>query len=177
MTYQVLRMASGEVTAYALLNTDSYVIADWTRQADQTYVDWVAVMPEKGMTAPFVGGIELGSGIQYGNYSGVIEFVYLTENMQQYLVTNILNSKPVEVVTVYAYDDFTRALAVFVGELVSPHMANAESSYSPFGHKQFTNNQYVFRGGTKKSVSYLLLENGDNLLTETDALFALEEQD
>lgn len=175
MTYQVIRMASGEVTAYALLNTDSYVIADWTRQADQTYVDWVAVMPEYGMRAPFVGGIELGSGIQYGNYSGVIEFVFLTENMQQYININILNSKPVEIVTVYAYDDYTRALAVFVGELVSPHMANAEGSYSPFGHKQFTNNQYLLKSATKKSISYLLAETGNRLVTEAGIPIALEQ--
>ena len=155
MTHQVTRIASGDVTAYALVNTSSYLLSNWTIQTDQNNVEWRASMPEYGMRAPFVGGLELGSGVLYGNYSGVIEFFLLTQNMQQYIHTSILNDKPIEIVTVYAYDDFSRELAAFTGELISPHAANAELTYRPAGHTIYANNQYLFRGGTKKLISVL----------------------
>lgn len=176
MSYEVTRIATGDVTAYALLNTDAYLLSNWTIQTDQTYIDWTATMPERGMTAPFVGGLERGSGVLYGNYSGIIEFFLLTELMQQYITENILNGKPIEIVTVYAYDDFARELAVFTGELVAPYAANAESTYTPSGHRVFSNNQFLFRGGTKKTISNLLLESGDYILLESGDNLSLETQ-
>lgn len=166
MTHEVLRMATGDVTAYELLNTDAYLLSNWTRQTDQSYIDWTATMPERGMTAPFVGGLERGSGILYGNYSGIIEFFLLTELMQQYITTNILNDKPIEIVTVYAYDDFSRELAVFTGEMVAPYAANAETTYTPSGHRVFANNQYGFRSGTKKQITVIGSETTLELITD-----------
>lgn len=177
MSYEVLRLAPGQVTAYTLLNTDSYVIADWTRTSDMSSSDyWSATMPEYGMRAAFTGGVEIGSGQVTSPYSGTIEFFMLTEAMQQYIETNIMINKPIAPVTAYCYDDRTRALAAFYGELVSPFFVNAETTYSPFGHTIFTNNQYLFRGATKVTVSYLLLEAGDYLLLETGDKLALESQ-
>lgn len=166
MTYAVERIATGDVTAYALLNTSSYLLSNWAIQTDQTYIEWSATMPEYGMRAPFVGGLERGSGILYGNYSGIIEFFLLTELMQQYITANILNSKPVEIVTIYAYDDFSRELAIFTGELVAPYAANAESTYRPAGHRIYANNQYLMRGATKKFVTVIGSETTLELITD-----------
>lgn len=176
MTYDVLRMASGDVTAFDLLNTASYVIADWAIQADQSDVSWGATMPDFGMRVTFGPGLEVGSGKAISGYSGIIDFFALTENMQQYVHSTILNNKFSAKVTVYAYSDYDRALAVFTGELLAPYVVNSESTYRPFGHKVFTNNQFVFRDGIKKSASYLLLETGDYLLLETGDKIALEGQ-
>lgn len=166
MTYVVERIASGDVTAYALLNTSSYLLSNWTIQTDQNNIEWSATLPEYGMRAPFVGGLELGSGMLYGNYSGVIEFFLLTELMQQYITTSIMNDKPIEIVTLYAYDDFSRELAVFTGELIAPYAANAEATYRPAGHRIFANNQYLFKGGTKKQISVIGSETTLELITD-----------
>lgn len=177
MTYQVERLASGAITAYALLNTASYVIADWTIQADQSAaIQWQAALPEFGMRSQFQGGLELGSGRRVSPYSGVLEFFLLTANMQQYIYTDILNSKPVELVTFSAYDDETRAVAVYTGEMVAPYFANAEATYTPNGHRVFSNNQYLLRGCTKLTVSNILLESGDYLLLESGDNISLETQ-
>lgn len=175
MTYQVERLASGAITAYALLNTASYVIADWTRQADQLTIDWLATLPEFGMRTQWQGGIELGSGRRISPYSGVLEFFLLTENMQQRIYTDILNSKPVELVTFSAYDDETRAVSVYTGEMVAPYFANAETTYTPNGHRISSNNQYALRGCTKIAVDYLLTETIVILQTESGVDIALEQ--
>jgi hypothetical protein len=176
MTYQVDRIASGAITAYALLNTDAYLLSNWTRQADQSYIDWQAALPEYGMRSQFQGGIELGSGRRVSPYSGVLEFFLLTEDMQQYLYSSILNNKPVELVTFSAYDDETRAVSVFTGEMVAPYFANAEATYKPNGHTIFSNSQYLVRGCTKITVSNILLESGDYLLLESGDKISLETQ-
>ena len=175
MTYQVERLSTGAITAYALLNTASYVIADWTRQTDQLTVDWQASLPEFGMRTQFQGGIELGSGRRVSPYSGVLEFFLLTENMQQYIYTNILNSKPVELVTFSAYDDETRAVSVYTGEMVAPYFANAEATYKPNGHRIYSNSQYLLRGCTKIAIDYLLTETSVILQTGTGVDIALEQ--
>jgi hypothetical protein len=175
MTYQVERLASGAITAYALLNTDSYVIADWTRQTDQLTVDWQASLPEYGMRTQFQGGLELGSGRRVSPYTGVLEFFLLTEDMQSYIYSSILNSKPVELVTFSAYDDETREVCVFTGEMVAPYFANAEATYKPSGHRVFSNNQYLVRGCTKIAIDYLLTETSVILQTESGVDIALEQ--
>jgi hypothetical protein len=168
-------MATGTVTAYDLLNTSSNLLSNWTRQSDQT-VDWIATLPEFGMRRPLAGGLDIGSGKFTGLYSAIIEFPFLTENMQQYIHTTLMEDSPIAIVTVYAYDDYARAASVFTGELVAPYAANSEQSYSPFGSSLFTNNQYLFRAGTKITVSNLLLESGDYLLLENGNKISLEGQ-
>jgi hypothetical protein len=176
MTYQVERLSTGTITAYALLNTSSYLLSNWTIQTDQTYIDWQASLPEYGMRTQFQGGLELGSGRRVSPYSGVLDFFLLTEDMQSYIYTDILNSKPVELVTFSAYDDETREVSVFTGEMVAPYFANAEATYKPNGHRVFSNSQYLVRGCTKIEPSYLLLTTGDYLLLTTGGKLGLVEQ-
>lgn len=173
----LIRLAAGTVTAFDLLNTASYLVTNWARQADMDAADsWQALQPEQGLRSEYVASIELGSGNLYGGYSGVLEFFMLTEAMQQYIHTNILSGKPVAKVTAYLYNDFTRAWGIYVGELLSPHVANAESEYGVFGQARFWNNQYLFRNGVSATISYLLLESGDVILTESDDSLILENQ-
>lgn len=175
MTYQIQRLATGAITAYALLNTDSYLLFNWTIQTDQSTIEWTATMPEYGLRSQWAGGIELGSGRRVSPYSGIVEFFLLTELMQQYIRTNILNSKPVELVTLSAYDDETREVSVYTGELVAPFFSNAEATYTPSGHRIFANVQYGFRGGTKIEVTHLLTEASAILTTESGLRIALEQ--
>lgn len=175
MTYEVSRLANGAITAYALLNTASYVIADWTRQTDQANVDWLALLPEFGMRTQWQGGIELGSGRRVSPYAGVLDFFLLTEDMGQYIHSSILNSKPCELVTFTAYDDETREVCVYTGEMVAPYFANAEATYKPNGHRVFSNNQFMVRGCTKIAIDYLLTETSVILQTESGVDIALEQ--
>ena len=173
----LIRIGAGTITAYDLANTASYLVTNFTRQTDMTASDqWQASQPDKGLRSEYVSSIELGSGNLYGGYSGVIEFFHLTELMQQYIHTNILSDKPVAKVTAYLYNDFTRAWGAYVGELVSPHVANAEAEYTVFGRERYWNNQYVFRNAVLATVSNLLLETGDVILTESGDSLALESQ-
>lgn len=178
MSYIVERLAPGEVTAYDLLNTASYVIANWTRTADMTPADdWLALMPEFGMRAEWAGGIERGSSAAVSPFSGIVRFFALTEGMQQYVHSTILNSKPLALVTLLAYDDYTRQREVFTGELVSPHFANSEAAYAPVGHAYLYDNDYLFRAGIKKFISVLGAEAANVLIgTESGGIIGLETQ-
>jgi len=172
----LIRLASGDVTAYDLLNTSSYLVINFTRQSDMSASDyWSATQPDKMVQAEFVGGIELGSGGYYGGYSGDVQFFILTPNMRSYLHTTIMASKPVAKVTMTLYNPID-GLSVYTGELVNPYALNAVTEYTPSGYDYTFSNIYRFRNGTRKTVSYLLLENGDNILAENNALVTLETQ-
>ena len=174
---KLIRIAPGIVTAFDLLADATSVVIDWTRQTDMNGRDqWQVSQPQFGVRAEVVPSLEKGSGRFYGGYSGVLDFFTLTEDMQNYIRDTIMGDSPIALVTAYLYDDYNRQYAVFQGEMLSPHLANAEGEYSPFGFERFVNNQYLFRRGTLVTVSYLLLETGDVLLTEAGDKIVLEQQ-
>ena len=174
---KLIRIAPGTVTALDLLADAASVVIDWTRQTDMSARDhWQVSQPQFGVKAEMVPSLEKGTGALYGGYSGVLDFFTLTEDMQNYIRDTIMGTSPIGLVTAYLYDDYNRQFNVFQGELISPHLANAETEYTPFGFDRFTNNQYLFRRGTLVTVSYLLLETGDSLLTEGADKLVLEQQ-
>jgi hypothetical protein len=177
MSYEITRIAFSDITAYALLNTSSYLLTNWTRQSDMSAaIQWKASMPEFGMRRNWQGGMELGSGAFNSPYSGVIDFFILTPLMQDYLNTQ-MSDKGAAVVTLLAYDDYTRTTEVFGGELVSPHVLNADGAYSPFGATTFSNNQYGFFGGTRKLQAVIGGETTDVIIgDESGGIIGAETQ-
>lgn len=170
----LIRIANGTVSPSTLLATASYLVSNWTRQTDMTAGDyWSCSQPEEGeLKQEYRGGLEVGSGKFYGNVSGIFEFFILTEDMRQYIHSTIMNNQPVAPVTVYAHHAID-GFQVYQGELLTPYAANAESSYSRFDDAYYTNNQYLFRRGSRVS-DYLLLEAGDFILLESGDKILLE---
>ena len=79
----LIRIASGNVSAFDLLNTASYLVTNWPRQTDQsTGIDWSATQPEFGVTSEFAAGLEVGSGNFYGKVSGIIDFFLLDRDWE-----------------------------------------------------------------------------------------------
>lgn len=164
----LIRIAAGTVTENDLMNTSSYLVENWTRQTDMSTSDyWSCSQPEGGeFKQEFRAGLEVGSGKFYGLVSGILEFFVMTEDMRQYVHETIMSSKPIAAVTVYAHHAID-GFQVYQGELVTPFAANSEASYSRFDDAYYTNNQYLFRRGTRISNSYLVLSTGDYLLLST----------
>lgn len=163
----LIRLASGIVTAHTLLNTSSYLVTNFPRQTDMTAsVSWTATQPENGVQQQVRTGAEIGSGGYYGKVSGVIEFFILTEDMRQYLHNTIMGGKPIASVTAYLHHPVD-GFQVYQGELLSPYAANAETSYTRVNDDYYSNNQYLFRRGTKVELSVWQL-NDDSVWTWND---------
>lgn len=173
----LIRVASGVLDAYTILNTSSYLVENWTRQSDMQPEDfWFTTQPEKGALQSFVGGLEVGSGGYYGKFSTIIEFFHCTPLMRDYIENTILDGNGTGVVTVAVHNPRYADFQVYTGELISPFATNAEGSVTRDNDERYSNMQYLFKRGTRLTVSYLLLESGDNLLTENDSLITLETQ-
>ena len=172
----LIRLVSGVVSAYTLLNTPSSLVENFPRQTDMTpAVSWSASQPEFGVQQQIRTGAEIGSGGYYGKLSGVLEFFILTEDMRQYLHNTIMGGKPIASVTAYLHHPVD-GFQVYQGELLTPYAANAETTHTRVNDDYYTNNQYLFRRGTKVTISYLLQENGDYLLQENGDRIVLENQ-
>lgn len=173
MSYDI-RLWNGDITAYDLLNTDSYKVTNYTRQTDMTpSIQWLAVQPNPPLVQPFVQGLEVGTGKLYGKFASAIEFPMLTEDMRQYIDTNILGSNPIAKVTAYLEHPLN-GFGVYTGELASPFVAGG--TFNRFDKNIYTNVVYPFRRATLKTISYLLLENGDYWLLENGDRIILENQ-
>lgn len=170
----LIRIASGTVLPSTLLSTASYLVSNWTRQADMSASDyWSCSQPENAeLKQEFRPGLEVGSGKFYGKVSGILEFYDTTEDMRHYIFETIMSSQPVAPVTVYAHHVYD-GYQVYTGELVTPLAIGADSSYSRFSDAHYINVQYLFRRGTRTSYyltqengSYILQENGDKIILE-----------
>ena len=171
-----IRLAAGDITAYNLLNTSSYLVTNFPRQTDMDAVDqWLAVQPNPPLLQTFVQSLEVGSGGYYGKFATQIEFTFMTEDMRQYIYSTIMSSKPVAKVTAYL-EHPTNGFGVYTGELVTPFAANSEGGFNRFDETMYTSNVYIFRRATLKTISYLLQENGDYLLQENGDRIVLENQ-
>jgi len=149
---RLIRLAAGQVSAYDLLTTDSYLLHEWTRLSDmRSSVSWSASQPELGLLTEHVQGLGKGSGGFYGGASGIVEFFVLTPQMRDYLEATILGGNGIAEVTAYLHNPRfadNDGFAVYQGELLSPYIANADSSHTRFNDVAYTNNQYLFRRGT-----------------------------
>lgn len=176
----LIRIAPGTITAYALLTTDSYLVSNWTRVSDMGIADeWSATQTDNPMLQEHVPSLEVGAGGFYGKHSGIITFSLLTPLMRDYLENTLLGGNGIAAVTAYLHSPRigdNNGFAVFQGEMISPYAVNAESSFRRFSDHYYTANDYIFRRGRLVTVSYLLLESGDYLLLETGDKLALEQQ-
>lgn len=171
-----IRLAAGQVTAYDLLNTSSYLVTNFPRQTDMpASVRWTASQPNKMLQQETRASLGRSGGNYYGSYSGELSFFIFTEDMRQYIHETIMSSKPYATVTVYMATVLA-GFQVLVGELVNPFAINADSDYKTMGYQITYNNTYLFRRGTILTVSNLLLETGDYLLLETGDKLSLESQ-
>lgn len=145
----LIRLAAGTIAAATLTSTSSYLVTNFPRQTDMPVsVYWSTSQPEIGVQQQVRNSLEVGSGGYYGKVSGIIEFFILTEDMRQYLYTTIMGSSPIAAVTAYLHHPVD-GFQVYQGELLTPYAANAETSYTRFNDDFYTNNQYLFRRGTK----------------------------
>jgi hypothetical protein len=142
----LIRIAPGLVTAYDLLNTDSYLVKNWARTSDMLNTSrvWSASQPEKPLERETVKGLGLGTGAFYGGYSGTFNIFVATPLMRQYLFETVMQSRPVAPVTVYmqasqtAFDD--SEFAVLYGEI-------ERVDYTRFNDRLFHTIQFEFRRG------------------------------
>lgn len=161
-----IRLWNGTISENDLLNTSSYLVSNWTRQTDMSAgVQWRCSQPENGVMQEMASSLEKGSGKFIGQVSGVIDFFYMTEDMRQFVHDTIMGSSPVSLVTAYLHHPLD-GFQVYQGELLTPFAANAETSHTRFSDAIYTNNQYLFRRGTRISDSYLIDENSDFLVDE-----------
>ena len=72
--------------------------------------------------------------------------------MRQFIDTNIFASAPIAPVTAYLNHPID-GFQIYQGELVTPFAANSETSYTRFSDAIYTNNQYLFRRGTKVNLA------------------------
>lgn len=174
MSYSI-RLGAGNIPAYTLLNDDSYLISNWTRQTDMTpAVYWLATQPDQPVLQEFRNSLEVGAGRYYGRFATALTFWILTEDMRQYIDTNIMNGNPTAQVTAYVEHPIN-GFGVYVGELVSPYTANT-ATFTRFDQNIYTGNTFVFRRASLKTITYLLQENGDYLLQENGDRIVLEQQ-
>jgi len=163
---RLIRLWNGTISENDLLNTSSYLVTSYTRQTDMAAAtQWQASQPEFGVTQELAAGLEVGSGKFYGGVSGIIQFFYLTEDMRQFIDDNIMSNAPIAAVTAYLHHPID-GFQVYQGELVTPFAANAETSYTRFSDAIYSNNQYLFRRGTKISDSYLIDESSNFIVDE-----------
>lgn len=158
-----IRIAPGQVSAYDLLNTDSYLVSNWPRTSDMSpSIQWSAAQPDKPLEREEVASLGIGGGGFYGKYSGTFNIFRATPLMRQYLFETIMQSKPIAPVTVYmqtsqaAFED--TEFQVLYGEI-------QRVDYVRFNDEHFHTIQYEFRRGTVVENNILLLGNGtDSLL-------------
>ena len=86
-----------------------------------------------------------------------------------------MSGNPIAKATVYA-EHPDNGFGVYTGELVTPYVANSEGAFNRYDANYYSNNVYPFRRATRKTISYLLMESGDNLLLESGDKIILEQQ-
>lgn len=176
MSDSLIRIAPGEVSAYTLLTTDSYLVRNWTRTTDMlnTAWEWRASQPDKGLQQEIVPSLGRGGGGYYGSYSGLISFFVATPQMRQYIFETIMQSSPIAMVTAYLHTpndayDFDEMQVVY-GELVSPIASNAESDYTRFSNKMYHTLQFQIRRAELVRLTVLTTLSGA-IITTLDGKF------
>lgn len=159
----LIRLAPGQVTAYELLSNDNYLVKNWARVSDMTpAIYWSCSQPETGMVRPMRESLEVGVGKYVGMYAGDIQFFLATPLMRSYLEDTILGGNPKARVTGYFHTP--HGFKVLSGELLSPYVANAVTTYSRFNDTMYSNNVYRFQRGVELIASYITQVSGDNIL-------------
>jgi hypothetical protein len=172
---RLIRLGAGNISAYDLLNTDSYLVTNFTYQSDMgNSIEWLCVQ-NTVLLQERRQGLEIGTGGYYGKPSCQIEFPSLTSLMRQYIDTEIMSNKPIAQVTMYL-DHPINGFGVYTGELVSPFAVDAETTFDRYDSTYYNNNQYLFRRATENTTSELLLESGDFILLESGDKILLEQQ-
>lgn len=170
-----IRIGAGNIPAYTFLNTSSYLVTNWTRQTDmRPGVDWLVTQPDQPMLQQYRPSLEIGAGRFVGRFATSLTFWFLTEDMRQYIDTNIMSNKPTAQVTAYVEHPIN-GFGVYVGELITPYAANT-GTFRRFDQNIYTENTYLFARATLKTIDYLLQENGDYLLQENGDRIVLEQQ-
>lgn len=170
-----IRLAAGNITAYDLLNTESYLIRNWTRQSDMSpAIQWLAVQPNKPMARVARPSLEIGVGRYYSKFASDIQFPVMTKGMIQYVATNIFGGNDNSSVQVTAYVEEPKlGFAVFTGELID---AFANDSYTRFDENKYYGVTYPFVRATLKTIQVLGTLSGDALGTLSGDAIALENQ-
>lgn len=172
----LIRLAAGQVTAFDLLNTDSYLVSNFPRQSDMTASHyWSASQPNKMLMREQRPSLGIGGSRYVGGYFGELSFFHLTEDMRQYLDTGIFGGNPSARVTVYMATTLN-SFQVLTGELTNPFSLNAESDFETSGYENTHTNVCLFSRGTILDISNLLLMTGDNLLLMSGEKLALMNQ-
>lgn len=175
MSYDI-RIGAGDITAYDLLNTSSYLVSNWARQSDMIASDqWLCTQPDQPLLQPYVGSLEVGAGGYVGKFATQIMFPVLTQEQRQYIDTNILGGKPIAKVTAYLEHPIN-GFGVYTGELVSPYAANSEGSFSRFDKKRYFASVFEFRRATLKTIRVIGTLSGNAIGTLTGDAIALENQ-
>lgn len=181
MSDELIRIAPGQVTAYELLTTDSYLVSNWPRTSDMPAdLHWQASQPEKGLQQELVTSLGRGGGGYYGSYSGLISFFILTPFMRQYLFETIMQSSPVAMITAYLHTpndayDFDEMQVVY-GEMLSPIASNAESDYARFTNRIYHTLQYPINRAEIQRLNVLTTLSGAILTTLDGKMIASLDQ-
>lgn len=171
-----IRIAPGDITAYALLDNDNYLVTSWPLQTGQTTF-WRASQPDKGeMRRQMRPSLSRGSGKWVGLWAGVIEFWTLDGSMREYINETIMVNKPIATVTAYLHATEFEHLQIFTGELVTPHAANSENEYQRFDDVLYHGNRYILRRATRKQITVLAATSGHALLATSNEALAVEQQ-
>ena len=171
-----IRLASGFITAFALLNDSATLVNNFPTQADQQIAyKWFARQPDKALQSAFRGGLEIGSGKLVGKFNSLMEFDVLTVEMRQYINTTIMGGNPSAQVTMYLAHPMN-GFGAYQGELIDPFATNSDIAYDRFDDDQYNNVQYQFKRAVLVETSNLLLESGDFLLLESGDKLLLEQQ-
>lgn len=168
----LIRIAAGQVGAYALLNTDSYLVSNWTRPNDMlnTPYVWSASQPDKPLDREVVAGLGIGTGGFYGGYFGAFNIFLATPLMRKYLFETIMQSKPIAPVTVYmqaSNSAFESAeYLVLYGEM-------QRRDYVRFNDDLFHTIEFDFRRGVEVEATVLGLADGVTMLALSDGVTLL----
>lgn len=173
----LIRLASGQVTAYEILSNDDYLVINWPRQTDMTpAIQWSCSQPKEVgvMKTLYSSGLELGSSKSISKYAGQLKFFLGSTMMREYLANEILQGRPKPVVTAYCATVY--GFEVFVGELENPFFGNSTGSFVRFNDNMYHTITLSFNRASILTVSNLLLETSDVLLLENGDSIALEQQ-
>lgn len=150
----LIRLASGQLSAYDLLSNDAYLVRNWTRTDDMqnTSFIWSASQPDKGLQAEFVQGLGLATGGYYGGYSGQLNIFVATPQMREYLFDTFMNGSPICQVTAYLHipnkNYQYKGMTAVYGEMLSPIASNAELDYTRFNNHLYHTLQFSIRRAT-----------------------------
>lgn len=144
-----IRLASGFITAFALLDDSATLVNNFPIQTDQqTAYKWLARQPDKALQAVFNDGFEDASGKTVTKLMSIIEFDVLTIDMRQYIRDTIMGGKQSARVTMFlAHAE--NGFGAYQGVLKSPFSSNSDLNYERFDNDQYNNVQYRFFKGVE----------------------------